>query len=133
MYQDELDHREIINSLMNDISENHHILNNLISEVETIDSIQNIENRINHINNDCYRLLEYHTDDMGDIIDHMLDEVLEVYLENADKPFLYTIEENLDSSQIQVGQSQRQDDSSNFFKTTANRIKQNLSSIYQNF
>ena len=133
MHQDELDDREIINSLMNDISENHHILNNLISEVETIDSIQNIENRINHINNDCYRLLEYHTDDMGDIIDHMLDEVLEVYLENADKPFLYTIEENLDSSQIQVGQSQRQDDSSNFFKTTANRIKQNLSSIYQNF
>lgn len=133
MHQDELDDREIINSLMNDISENHHILNNLISEVETIDSIQNIENRINHINNDCYRLLEYHTDDMGDIIDHMLDEVLEVYLENADKPFLYTIEENLDSSQIQVGQSQRQDDSSNFFKTTGNRIKQNLSSIYQNF
>ena len=133
MYQDELDHREIINSLMNDISENHHILNNLISEVETIDSIQNIENRINHINNDCYRLLEYHTDDMGDIIDHMLDEVLEVYLENADRPFLYTIQENLDSSQIQVGQSQRQDDSSNFFKTTGNRIKQNLSSIYQNF
>ena len=133
MHQDELDDREIINSLMNDISENHHILNNLISEVETIDSIQNIENRINHINNDCYRLLEYHTDDMGDIIDHMLDEVLEVYLENADKPFLYTIQENLDSSQIQVGQSQRQDDSSNFFKTTGNRIKQNLSSIYQNF
>ena len=133
MHQDELDDREIINSLMNDISENHHILNNLISEVETIDSIQNIENRINHINNDCYRLLEYHTDDMGDIIDHMLDEVLEVYLENADRPFLYTIEENLDSSQIQVGQSQRQDDSSNFFKTTGNRIKQNLSSIYQNF
>ena len=133
MHQDELDDREIINSLMNDISENHHILNNLISEVETIDSIQNIENRINHINNDCYRLLEYHTDDMGDIIDHMLDEVLEVYLENADRPFLYTIQENLDSSQIQVGQSQRQDDSSNFFKTTANRIKQNLSSIYQNF
>ena len=133
MHQDELDDREIINSLMNDISENHHILNNLISEVETIDSIQNIENRINHINNDCYRLLEYHTDDMGDIIDHMLDEVLEVYLENADRPFLYTIEQNLDSSQIQVGQSQRQDDSSNFFKTTANRIKQNLSSIYQNF
>ena len=132
MHQDELDDREIINSLMNDISENHHILNNLISEVETIDSIQNIENRINHINNDCYRLLEYHTDDMGDIIDHMLDEVLEVYLENADRPFLYTIQENLDSSQIQVGQSQRQDDSSNFFKTTANRIKQNLSSIYQN-
>ena len=133
MHQDELDDREIINSLMNDISENHHILNNLISEVETIDSIQNIENRINHINNDCYRLLEYHTDDMGDIIDHMLDEVLEVYLENADRPFLYTIQENLDSSQIQVGQSQRQDDSSNFFKTTGNRIKQNLSSIYQNF